>query len=106
MLTNCKGRSSQDFLTERSTPIDITLWCTALKDLASDTYTLQSPLLGPFLQMPSTTTSWLISADDTRLYRRLPNGSLVVYTTHVQTTRQRKFIRQGNTPTLSTAQYR
>ena len=105
MLINCKGRSSRAFSTEHPTLSNLTLWRTALKDLISDTYTLQS-LLGPFLQMPSTNTCWQISADNTRLYRRLPNGSLGVYTKHGQTTRQRKFVRQGNTPTLSTAQYR
>ena len=73
MLTDCKGRSSRDFSTERPTPSDLTLWRTTLMDLTSDTYTLQSPL-GPFLQLG-------------------------------QPTRQQKFIRQGNTPTLSTAQY-
>ena len=81
MLTNCEGRSSWEFLTERPTPSDIALWRTALMDLTSVTYALQSPL-GPLLQMPSTTTGWLISADHTCLYCRLPNGSLDVYTQH------------------------
>ena len=104
MLTICEGRSSQEYSIERPTPSGIALWCTALKDLISAIYTLQSPL-GPLLQILSTTTCWLISADDTRLYRHFSNGSLDVYTKHGRTTRQRKFIRQENTPTLSTTQY-
>ena len=35
----------------------------------------------------------------------LPHGSLDVYAQHGQTTRQRKFISQGNIPTLSTTQH-
>ena len=104
MLTSCKGHSSREFLIERPTPSDIALWCTALKSLTSVTYTLPSPL-GPFLQIPSTTTSWQISADHTCLYRSLPNGSLDVYTQHGRPTRQRKFIRHGSIPTLYSTQH-
>ena len=100
MLTSCEGHSSGEFSIERPTPSDIALWCTALKSLTSITYTLPSPL-GPFLQMPSTTTSWQISADHTRLYRLLPNGSADEYVPHGRPTRQQKFSRQGNIPTLS-----
>ena len=100
MLTSCEGHSSGEFSIERPRLSDIALWCTALKSLTSVTYTLPSPL-GPFLQMPSTITSWKISADHTRLYRLLPNGSADVYVPHGRTTRRQKFSRQRNIPPLS-----
>ena len=100
MLISCKGHSSRKFSIERPTPSDIALWCTVLKSLTSVTYTLPS-LLESFLQMPSTTTSWQISADHTRLYRLLPNGSADVYAPHGRTTREQKFIRQKNISTPS-----
>ena len=103
MLTNSEGHSSREFSTERPTPSDLILWRTALKDLTSDTYTLQSPV-GPFLQMPCTVTGWLISKDETRLYCQKPDNILDVYMKHGQIMRQQKFIKQGNTPALPNSQ--
>ena len=99
MLTKKEGRSSREVSIECPTPSDIALWCTALKDFTSDTYTLQL-LAGPFLQIPCTATGWLISADKTRLYHQLSVDSLNVYIKHGRTMRQQKFTKKGNAPTL------